>query len=110
MPQRVANRLLLNLVFLLCFAAPRLARAREAVLVLPVQAAAFSHIEAGLRRALGDALTLRVVLANDYRGKPGGAIEAAVAGDPVAVMPLGTALCQAFLAAGEARKLPPLLC
>lgn len=86
------------------------AQGKEAAFIIPVRAPAFVPIEEGIREAIGSELTLRVLLASDFAGQPEGVVEAALADRPFVLLPLGTTLCRSFLAAGETRELPPIIC
>lgn len=80
------------------------------VLVLPVTADAFDDIERGIRATVGEEVTVEVLLATDYPGQTEALIAAAAGRRPALILPLGTTLCRAFLAASESRSLPPQIC
>lgn len=98
-------------LFAFCvLALPIDAEAKEAVLVVPVRIPAFDEIEDGLRDVIGSALSLHVICADDFRGKSGGVVEAALAYSPTVILPVGTTMCRAFLAAADSARVPPTIC
>lgn len=78
-------------------------------MVWPAKAPAFEEIRLGLEERVAPRLKIHVILASDFQGKPGGVVEAALGHRPVTVLPIGTVLACAFLAATETRATPPII-
>jgi putative tryptophan/tyrosine transport system substrate-binding protein len=84
-------------------------QSQVAVLVKPAAIPAFDALERGMRDTIRKELQVRVLLASDFGGQPGGVIEAARAEKPFVVVVLGTPLSQAFSAAFVQATDPPLI-
>lgn len=79
------------------------------VLVKPAAIPAFDAIEHGMRDTVGARAAIRVLLATDFGGQPGGVVAAARAEHPVVIVVLGTPLSQAFHAALTEPGDPPII-
>lgn len=105
----MAFRLWMCFVVVLAVSHRLAAAGADAVVVLPVKAQAFDQIETGIRLEFGRDIDLRILLASDFEGKPGGVVEAAHATHPDLILPLGTGMSRMFVAAAGADT-PPVLC
>lgn len=82
---------------------------QDVVMVIPAQVPAFEAIRQGIEESLPSDLHLTLLLATDFRGKPGGVVDAAVERAPLVVLSVGTGLSQSFLAASRTQTLPPVI-